>query len=324
MGQVRLAPAQPHPPPVRGDEPRGDQPDDDQSLGQDPAAIAGRTHRDRRGVAAVHDPVRGGRRRTDRRQLLPTTAAQHRRPHRTPPRHPTTDTRPHPPDEPQRRTPRAHRRLHRDAVGRTRRTAVVACRPRHREDPHQPGRRGAARDQRTPHPGKAEDTRQRRTIHLPRFLVDRLHTHRQDSGKAQAVFAAADGGWHRRSNFRRRVWLPAVNGNQARGWTPLAPGLHFHDLRHTHKTWLIEDGVPEVLQHQRLGHRLDGIRGVYSHVTPAMVDAMLTGLQTRWEQIGSRNTGDPYQTTKVVKISCSQNAPTDAKQPTGDDHQRAV
>ena len=60
--------------------------------------------------------------------------------------------------------------------------------------------------------------------------------------------------------------------------------MHFHDLRHTHKTWLIEDRVPEVVQHQRLGHRFGGVRGIYSHVTQPMIDDMLTGLQTRWER----------------------------------------
>ena len=60
--------------------------------------------------------------------------------------------------------------------------------------------------------------------------------------------------------------------------------MHFHDLRHTHKTWLIEDGVPEVLQHKRIGHEFRGVMGVYSHVTRPMVDAMLEGLQARWEQ----------------------------------------
>jgi integrase len=38
----------------------------------------------------------------------------------------------------------------------------------------------------------------------------------------------------------RRIWLPALAGDQDHGWGPIKPGLHFHDLRHTHKTWLIE------------------------------------------------------------------------------------
>ncbi|WP_420803664.1 tyrosine-type recombinase/integrase [Saccharothrix deserti] len=66
-----------------------------------------------------------------------------------------------------------------------------------------------------------------------------------------------------------------------------AKDMHFHDLRHTHKTWLIEDGVPEVLQHKRIGHRFRGVMGVYSHVTQPMIDTMLAGLQRRWEETGS-------------------------------------
>jgi integrase len=44
-------------------------------------------------------------------------------------------------------------------------------------------------------------------------------------------------------------------------------GLHFHDLRNTHRTWLIEDGVPEAAQAKRLGHRLPGVRRIYGHVS---------------------------------------------------------
>ncbi|BCB83732.1 hypothetical protein Psuf_010450 [Phytohabitans suffuscus] len=40
---------------------------------------------------------------------------------------------------------------------------------------------------------------------------------------------------------------------------PFIEGTHFHDLRHTHKTWLIEDDIPEVAQAKRLGHRLAGV-----------------------------------------------------------------
>ncbi|GAA1294265.1 hypothetical protein GCM10009634_48280 [Saccharothrix xinjiangensis] len=62
--------------------------------------------------------------------------------------------------------------------------------------------------------------------------------------------------------------------------------MHFHDLRHTHKTWLIEDGVPEVLQHKSIGHKFRGVMGVYSHVTQPMIDTMLDRLRERWERNG--------------------------------------
>ena len=61
-------------------------------------------------------------------------------------------------------------------------------------------------------------------------------------------------------------------------------GLHFHDLRNNHSTWLIEDGVPEVAQAKRLGHRLPGVRGIYSHVSATVEQRLVAGLQTRWEQ----------------------------------------
>jgi integrase len=57
-----------------------------------------------------------------------------------------------------------------------------------------------------------------------------------------------------------------------------------HDLRHSHKTWLIEDDVPEVAQAKRLGHRLPGVRGIYSHVSAAVEQRLVDGLQKRWEQ----------------------------------------
>jgi integrase len=58
--------------------------------------------------------------------------------------------------------------------------------------------------------------------------------------------------------------------------------MHFHDLRHTHKTWLIEDDIPEVAQAKKLGHRLAGVRGIYSHVTPTMIQRIVDALEHRW------------------------------------------
>ncbi|MBB5960473.1 integrase [Saccharothrix tamanrassetensis] len=148
-----------------------------------------------------------------------------------------------------------------------------------------------------------------RTVHLPEFLAELLTQLRREKPTARFVFTGQDGGLHRRSNFRRRVWLPALRGGTTLGWSPIKPHMHLHDLRHTHKTWMIEDGVPEVLQHKRMGHKFRGVMGVYSHVTRPMIDAMLAGLQARWEHYGA-NCGDHFGAPTVVKISCSHSAPT--------------
>ena len=167
-----------------------------------------------------------------------------------------------------------------------------------------------------------------RTVQLPPFLVDLLTGHRAEQDHAHVFTATDGGGLLRRSNFRRRVWLPAVRGDSRRGWAPLMPGLHFHDLRHTHKTWLIEDGVPEIVQCKRLGHRLPGVRGTYSHVTQVMVGQLLDGLERRWERTITTSTENcshaTYAEQEGVKIVCSQNAPTTAERPVGEDHRQAV
>lgn len=46
---------------------------------------------------------------------------------------------------------------------------------------------------------------------------------------------------------------------------------------------MLEDGVPEVLQAERLGHTVPGIRGVYSHVSDVMREELKAKLQRRWE-----------------------------------------
>jgi hypothetical protein len=41
--------------------------------------------------------------------------------------------------------------------------------------------------------------------------------------------------------------------------------------------------IPEIAQVRRLGHRLPGVRGVYSHVTPVMIARITNSLQARWQ-----------------------------------------
>ncbi|MFK3980567.1 tyrosine-type recombinase/integrase [Micromonospora sp. NPDC050397] len=121
-----------------------------------------------------------------------------------------------------------------------------------------------------------------RDIHLPPFLITLLHEV-LDSHDHDQVFCGARGAYLRRSSMSRRVYGPAVNGNPRQRTGPVIEGMHFHDLRHTHKTWMIEDDIPEIAQARRLGHQLTGVRGIYSHVTPAMNQAITQALENRWQ-----------------------------------------
>lgn len=126
-----------------------------------------------------------------------------------------------------------------------------------------------------------------RVISLPPFLIALLREH-LDRTDGVAVFSGPRGGWLRRSNIDRRVLRPAADGTltvpHARvRLAPVQPGLTFHGLRHSHKTWLIADGVPEIAQARRLGHHLpDRVVETYSHVAPEVERRLLDGLQARW------------------------------------------
>jgi hypothetical protein len=43
-----------------------------------------------------------------------------------------------------------------------------------------------------------------------------------------------------------------------------------------------EDGIPEVLKTERMGHELPGMHGVYGHVSDAMRAELKDALQERW------------------------------------------
>jgi len=140
-----------------------------------------------------------------------------------------------------------------------------------------------------------------RTVHLPPFLTTLLRNHAADQDAHQNfVFTGPRGGLLRRSNFNRRVWQPAVAGDPTHGWTPLQPQLDFHGLRHTHKSWMDEDRIHQVLQHARLGHRMPGVRGIYSHVTEPMTDHLITQLEHRWHRTQPDPSADMARLTAVA------------------------
>jgi integrase len=66
-------------------------------------------------------------------------------------------------------------------------------------------------------------------------------------------------------------------------WLPILRGLTPHGLRHGLQTWMDEDGIPEVLKAERMGHEVPGMHGVYGHVSSAMRAKLKAALQARWE-----------------------------------------
>jgi integrase len=85
-------------------------------------------------------------------------------------------------------------------------------------------------------------------VTLPRSVVEELAEHLRPVGDADGhVFTADKGGVLRPSNFRVKVWLPAV---RAAGLAPLRP----HDLRHTAVALWIAAGANPKEVSVRAGH----------------------------------------------------------------------
>jgi integrase len=136
-----------------------------------------------------------------------------------------------------------------------------------------------------------------RTITLCPFNVRLLRAHLATHNHRH-VFISPDGDLHRRSNFSRRAMRPCADGNLTLDnpeirLHPAAPGLTFHGLRHSHKTWMIEDAIPEIAQALRLGHVMgDKVRETYSHVAAAVEARLLQCLQDRWDKAVLNATGE--------------------------------
>ncbi|MFG2037531.1 hypothetical protein [Dactylosporangium sp. NPDC048998] len=76
---------------------------------------------------------------------------------------------------------------------------------------------------------------------------------------------------------------PRINADvPLASWLPVLPGLTPH-LRHGHETWMDEAAIPYVLQSERMGHEVPGMRGVYGHVSATMRAALVAALQAMWE-----------------------------------------
>jgi integrase len=138
----------------------------------------------------------------------------------------------------------------------------------------------------------------RRQVALPKFLSDELarHLSQWPPGADGFVFAAPEGGPLRRTNFRRRTWLPAVR-------TSVGEPLRFHDLRHTHAAMLIAQGEhPKVIQ-LRLGHSsIQVTLDTYGHLFEGLDEAAADRLDATFQ---SASGPPPHGDTEVEVLELS-------------------
>lgn len=117
----------------------------------------------------------------------------------------------------------------------------------------------------------------RRTVDLPEITMEELRRHRNrqrqsrlELGPAYSdqglVFPGPDGApWPPDGLTRAFAALMRRAGNR---------GLRFHDLRHTHATQLLREGIHPKIVSERLGHATVSITlDLYSHVLPGMQKA---------------------------------------------------
>lgn len=137
-----------------------------------------------------------------------------------------------------------------------------------------------------------------RTLILPPFLGDLLAEYlAQPPGHDYLAFPSQRGKPLRVDDqFYGRFWHPIVEGQKAepsrRGRKEQSPlpavegiaDMVPHGMRHGHKVWLDGQGHPRVAVEERMGHKLQGVEGTYSHTSPEMELGIAKELQKAWEK----------------------------------------
>ncbi len=123
----------------------------------------------------------------------------------------------------------------------------------------------------------------KRTVIVPLMLLPDVRGHLASyvaPGPDALVFASPAGTPLRHSNFRSRVWLPALT---ATGLT----GIHFHDLRHAGNLFIASAGANLRELMERMGHSSSRAALIYLHssddrqraLAAAVADRALAELQ---------------------------------------------
>lgn len=110
--------------------------------------------------------------------------------------------------------------------------------------------------------GEPKSRRSRRTISLPDEAVDATIPLVAGRSGTERLFTSVEGRTVHHGNFTNRIWLPAIRR------ASLDKRPRIHDLRHTHASWLIAEGVNLVAVQRRLGHEsIQTTIDRYGHLT---------------------------------------------------------
>ena len=108
----------------------------------------------------------------------------------------------------------------------------------------------------------------RRRVPIPTLVAEELAGQRSDKSDRGLLFPAPEGGYIRDTNFRRRIWQPAVKR------AGLAP-LRLHDLRHTCASLAIAAGADIKVLQRMLGHSSAALTlDRYGHLMPGQAEAV--------------------------------------------------
>ena len=129
--------------------------------------------------------------------------------------------------------------------------------------------------------GQPKTRASRRTVGLPRFVVEELAAHLADLADPESfVFTAPQGGPLRVTGFRARVWRPATR-------TAGLDGLRIHDLRHTAVVrWIAAGANPKEVA-ARAGHAsVSFTLDRYGHLYPEADLTLRERLDAIWSASG--------------------------------------
>jgi integrase len=110
----------------------------------------------------------------------------------------------------------------------------------------------------------------RRVVPIPAVIIPIIRWHLNcfaQAGDEGLVFTSPRGMPLRHSQFRQRVWLPALKAAELNG-------LHFHDLRHSGNTLAASAGASLRELMDRMGHDSERAAMIYLHGSDARQQAI--------------------------------------------------